>query len=215
MVAKTSVKTGGSFVSAKKIYVKDGGTWQRATGVFVKEGGVWQQVYSQNVTLFDAYGPGYCYSGQAGFSVDLYQGVITLTMGVWPTDPPNCQTCNSDWLQNAGYGANGLANDSTSNIYRAANNIRPYWTNVWTLNLDAMSVGSTVQTRAPNWPYTQVAYTYSITKSTANSISILRIATWGTGDTGTTISVGGWGSSFDSLAGGTGTVTPYVISWSF
>lgn len=215
MVAKTSVKTGGSFVAAKKIYVKDAGVWQRATGVFVKEAGVWQQVYNQNVTLFDAYGPGNCYSGQAGFSVDLYQGVITLTMGVWPTDPPNCQTCDSDWLQLTGYGANGLADDSTSNIYRAANNVRPYWTGVWTLDLDAMSVGSTVETRAPIFPYTQVDYTYRITKSTANSISILRRETWGTGDTGTTISVGGWGSSFDSLAGGDGTVTPYVISWSF
>jgi hypothetical protein len=215
MVAKTSIKTGGSFVAAKKIYVKDAGVWQRATGVFVKEAGVWQQVYNQNVTLFDAYGVAGCFSGQAGFSVDLYQGVITLTMGAWPTDPPNCQTCDSDWLQLVGYGANGLANDSTSNIYRAANNIRPYWTNLWTLDLDAMSIGSTVQTRAPNFPYTQVDYTYSITKSTANSISILRRAAWGTGDTGTTISVANWANSFDSLAGGDGTVTPYVISWSF
>lgn len=215
MVAKLSVKDGGSFRSIKKVYVHDGSEWIRATGVFVKEGGVWQQVYNQNVTLFDAYGPAGCFSGQAGFSVDLYRGVITLTMGAWPTDPPNCQTCDSDWLQLAGYGANGLANDSTSNIYRAANNIRPYWTNLWTLNLEIIDIGFTVQTRAPNWPYTQVGYTYAVTKTAANQISILRHPTWGTGDTGTTVSVGSWANSFDSLAGGDGTVTPYVISWSF
>jgi len=215
MVAKTSVKTGGSFVSAKKIYVKDGGSWQRATGVFVKDGGTWQQVYNQNVPLFDAYGPGNCYSGQAGFSVDLYQGVITLTMGVWPTDPPNCQTCDSDWLRMAGTGLNGLSDSSSSNVYRAANNVRPYWTGVWTLDLDALTIGVQVQTQAPIFPYTQVSYTYLITKTSANTIEILRNSAWSTGDTGTTISVGGWASSFDSLVGGDGTVTPYTITWSF
>jgi len=132
---------------------------------------------------------GRCYSAQSGFSIDRYgaSGDIFLTMGVWPTDPPNCQTCDWNWLQFGG----------TTNASRASTNTRPYWTMVWQVNLSTLGVGNTVQTRAPNWPYTLVDYTYSITRNSVNSVQITLFPyAWGTGDTGTSISVSEWWNGF-------------------
>lgn len=145
--------------------------------------------WNQNVINF--HGPGYCYSGQAGFALDKIDGDFILTMGAWPTDPPNCQTADSAWL----------IDQAAVNTIRRDYNSRPYWTNTWTLNISNISVGQQVTTRAPNWPYTQVSYTYIVTRDGEKSITINRHPTWGTGDTGSSISVSGWGSSFDSLAG--------------
>lgn len=145
--------------------------------------------WNQNIMNF--HGSGRCYSGQAGFALDKINGEFILTMGAWPTDPPNCQTCDSAWLINQG----------TVNSSRASSNTRPYWTNVWTLNIGNISVGSSVTTRAPNWPYTNVSYTYSIARTGTTSFSIDRHPKFGTGDTGTSISVSGWGDSFNDLAG--------------
>lgn len=148
-----------------------------------------------------------CYSAQGGFSVDIVNSVTTLTMGVWPTDPPNCQTCSWQWLQIAGKGANGLSNTTSSNIYRAATNTRPYWSYTQTLNLDAIPVGTTVYTRVENWPYTLVSYTYAVTKTASNSISIVPYpSAWGTGDTGTSISVSNWWNNVNAIS-------PIVLSW--
>lgn len=146
---------------------------------------------SWNLNIINFYGPGYCYSGQAGFALDRINGVYTLTMGAWPTDPPNCQTADSAWLLNGG----------TVNSQRAAANTRPYWTNVWTLNVEDITVGQTVNTRAPNWPYTNVSYTYQVTRTGDKALTINRHPKFGTGDTGTSISVSGWGDSFNTLAG--------------
>lgn len=205
MTIKTTVRSSGANRSIKRFWVKRNGLWERVRNAYVKTGGIWQQTYAENVALFNQHGVAGCYSGQAGFAVSLYQGELFLTMGAWPTDPPNCQTCDSNWLYFAGQ----------ENAIRQSNNTRPYWTNVWNLNLDLLAVGSITETRAPNWPYTQVSYTYRIVKNTANSIQIYRHPTWGTGDTGTSISVGWWANSFDGLAGGDGTTTPFTISWSF
>lgn len=144
-----------------------------------------------------------CYSAQGGFSVDrLADGNVYLTMGVWPTDPPNCQTCSWTWLNNGGIGSS-----SSYNSYRSANNIRPYWSQVWSINITSMSIGSNVQTRAPSWPYTLVSYTYKVTRTAINSISIIPYPEpWGTGDTGTQISIENWWNNVASLGGGgTGT----------
>jgi hypothetical protein len=136
-----------------------------------------------------------CYSAQSGFSVDRYgsNGDITLTMGAWPSDPPNCQTCNWEWLKFGG----------TENATRVSNNTRPYWTNVWTLNISSLSVGQSTTTRAPNWPYTNVAWTYTVTRTATNTITV---AIWnsgiGTGDTGTQISINNWYNTFVSTFGG-------------
>lgn len=165
-----------------------------------------------------------CYSAQGGFSVDrLSDGNIYLTMGVWPTDPPNCQTCSWEWLKNGSEG-----NTSSFNSYRAANNIRPYWDKVWKVNLSAMSVGQTYLTRpdfsdsygtpvrGSVWPYSNVSYTYKITKTSSNSVRIvLYPEAWGTGDTGTSISVSNWWNNVLSLSGGSpasggGKSGPYV-----
>lgn len=178
-------------------------------------------VSSSNRLLTGVQSTAGCYSAQGGFSVDSINGITTLTLGVWPSDPPNCQTCNWQWLQNGGRGANGLSNDSTSNIYRAANSIKPYWTNVWTVNLDALAVGSSTQTRAPNWPYTQVSYTYIINKLSPSCISIVPYTdAWYTGDTGTSISVANWWSNVVALGGGdnSGSYSPtylgqIILSW--
>lgn len=148
-----------------------------------------------------------CYSAQGGFSVDTYTvgGVAStyLTMGVWPTDPPNCQTCDWHWLIAGGTGVSGLSNDSSSNIYRANNNIRPYWSYVWQVNISNMNIGQTVYTQAPNWPYTLVSYTYAVTRTGAKSISIVPYPNaWGTGDTGTSISVNNWWRNVVYLGGG-------------
>lgn len=157
-----------------------------------------------NRTLTGVQSAAGCYSGQGGFSVDIINDVVTLTMGVWPTDPPNCQTCSWQWLQFNGRGANNLANDSTSNIYRTTNNTRPYWTKVWTLNISAMSIGATVYTQSPYWPYTLVSYTYAVTRTGTNSIGIVPYPnSWGTGDSGTSISVNSWWENVVLLGGGT------------
>lgn len=146
---------------------------------------------SWNENLLNFHGPGYCYSGQAGFALDKINGDIILTMGAWPTDPPNCQTADSAWLRNQG----------AVNSQRAAANSRPFWTNVWNINVENIAVGATTNTRAPNWPYTNVSYTYQITRTGDKSLTISRHPKFGTGDTGTSISVSGWGDSFNTLAG--------------
>lgn len=141
-----------------------------------------------------------CYSAQSGFSVDRYgsAGDVFLTMGAWPTDPPNCQTCDWTWLQFGG----------TTNTNRANAGTRPYWTNVWQINLTSLAEGSSVDTRAPNWPYTLVPWTYRITKTSVNTVSIQIYGTWGTGDTGTSISVANWYNTFvDTFGGETFTLT--------
>jgi hypothetical protein len=131
-----------------------------------------------------------CYSAQSGFSIDRYgsAGDIFLTMGAWPTDPPNCQTVPWQYLQ---YG--GATNGSNY----------PRWTNVWQVNLSTLGVGNSVQTRAPNWPYTNVAWTYIVTRTSTNSITV---AIWnqgiGTGDTGTQISINNWYNTFVNTFGG-------------
>lgn len=136
-----------------------------------------------------------CYSAQSGFSIDRYgsAGDIFLTMGAWPSDPPNCQTCNWQWLQFGG----------TENATRVANNTRPYWTNVWQINLSNLAVGQSITTRAPNWPYTNVAWTYNVTRTSVNTITV---AIWnqgiGTGDTGTQISINNWYNTFFNTFGG-------------
>jgi hypothetical protein len=146
---------------------------------------------SWNINYMFFHGPGNCYSGQAGFSLDRINGNVILTMGAWPTDPPNCQTALSTWLQSG-----GIVNEQ-----RRASNIRPFWTNLWTLNVESIAIGTNAITRAPNWPYTLVPWTYNVTRTGATSITIERYPVWGTGDTGTSISVNGWGQSFDAIAG--------------
>jgi hypothetical protein len=136
-----------------------------------------------------------CYSAQSGFSVDRYgsAGDVFLTMGAWPTDPPNCQTVPWQYLQFGG-ATNG------SNY--------PRWTNVWQINLTNLSIGSSVYTRAPNWPYTLVDWTYYITRTSVNTVTIQIYGTWGTGDTGTQISVNNWYNTFvDTFGGETFTLT--------
>lgn len=136
-----------------------------------------------------------CYSAQGGFAVSRYDttGDVILTLGVWPTDPPNCQTCSWTWLL---YGA-------SENSSRASSNSRPYWTQTWNVNITSMSIGQTIYTRAPSWPYTLVSYTYAVTKTASNAVSIVPYpSAWGTGDTGTTISVGNWWNNVVYLGGG-------------
>lgn len=142
-----------------------------------------------------------CYSAQSGFSIDYYNGQILMTMGAWPTDPPNCQTCSWTWLQ-----FNGTV--SGGNNYRRANNIRPYWTNQWTLDVGSIPVGTTVYTRSPNWPYTLVGWTYAVYKVNSNTIQITNYGQWGTGDTGTTISVINWNNTFRNTFG-----TTLTLGW--
>ena len=139
---------------------------------------------------------GRCYSAQSGFSIDRYgdAGDIILTMGAWPTDPPNCNTVPWQWLQ---YGA-------AENTARINSGTRPFWTNTWTVNLSTLGVGGSTQTRAPNWPYTLVGYTYVITRNSINSVQItIYPEPWGTGDTGTSISVYNWWQGFIDDFGGT------------
>jgi hypothetical protein len=139
---------------------------------------------------------GRCFSAQSGFSIDRYgsAGDIFLTMGAWPTDPPNCQTVPWQYLQ---YG--GATNGSNY----------PRWTNVWQVNLSSLGVGNSVQTRAPNWPYILVEYTYIITRNSVNSVQItIYPNAWGTGDTGTSISVSNWWNGFvEDFGGNTLTLT--------
>lgn len=141
-----------------------------------------------------------CYSAQGGFSVDRYgaAGDLYLTMGVWPTDPPNCQTCSWTWLKNGGSGST-----TSYNSYRTLTNTRPYWTMVWSVNITSIGVGSQVTTRAPNWPYTLVSYTYIVKRTATNSIGIVPYPnSWGTGDNGTTISIINWWNNVAALGGG-------------
>lgn len=207
MTTATYIKDGGTIRTVTKIYVKDSGTWQTVKKAYVKDGGTWQLVFGLNSTLTGVQSAAGCYSAQGGFSVDYINGVTTLTMGVWPTDPPNCQTCDWTWLQLNGAGSNGLSNSSSSNNYRSANNIRPYWSYTTTLNIDAMSIGSTSYVQIPNWPYTLVSYTYAVTKNSATSITINPYpSAWGTGDTGTTISVQNWWNNVNAIS-------PINLSW--
>lgn len=136
-----------------------------------------------------------CYSAQSGFSVDRYgtNGDIILTMGVWPTDPPNCQTIPWQYLQ---YG--GVENAASY----------PRYDKVWTLNLSTLGIGGSTQTRAPSWPYTLVGYTYIVTRNSINSVQItIYPSAWGTGDTGTSISVSNWWQLFNDAWGSTLTLT--------
>lgn len=139
---------------------------------------------------------GRCYSAQSGFSIDRYgsAGDIILTLGVWPTDPPNCQTIPWQYLQ---YG--GVQNASSY----------PRYSMVWTINLSNLGVGGSTQTRAPSWPYTLVGYTYIVTRNSINSVQIeIYPNAWGTGDTGTSISVANWWQGFiDDFGGNTLTLT--------
>ena len=165
-----------------------------------------------------------CYSAQGGFSVDrLSDGNVYLTMGAWPNDPPNCGTCSWEWLMNGSIG-----NTTSYNSYRISNTSR-YWTKVWKVNITAMSVGQTYETRpdfndsygtaiyGSVWPYSNVSYTYRITKTANNSISIVVYPnSWGTGDTGTSISVGNWWNNVVTLGGGdpnSGTLGSINLSW--
>lgn len=147
---------------------------------------------------------GRCYSAQSGFSIDRYgsDGDIFLTMGVWPTDPPNCNTIPWEWLK---FGA-------IENTARASINNRPYWLGTWTENLSTLGVGNGIYTRAPIWPYTLVDYTYYIFRNSVNSVQItIYPNAWGTGDTGTSISVANWWQGFvDDLAAGGTTLT---LTW--
>lgn len=203
MPINTYVKSGGTFNRVKSISVKQSGVWRVIKNAYVKQGGVWRNVFSFNRTLTGVQSAAGCYSAQGGFSVDVIDGVTTLSLGAWPSDPPNCQTANWQWLQLAGKGANGLSNDSTSNIYRTANNIRPYWTKTNTVNIDNIAVGSSVNIRFESWPYTLVSYTYRIVKTSANSIGIIPYPTpWGTGDAGTSISIDNWWRNVATLGGG-------------
>lgn len=145
--------------------------------------------WSQSIMNF--HGGGRCYSGQAGFALDKINGDFILTLGSWTTDPPNCQTCDSAWLINQG----------VVNSQRANSNTRPYWSITWSLNISNIGVGQSVQTRGPSWPFTLVSYTYIINRTGETSFTIDRHPKWGTGDTGTSISVSGWGDSFNDLAG--------------
>jgi hypothetical protein len=147
-----------------------------------------------------------CYSAQGGFSLDRVQGNVWLYMGVWPTDPPNCQTCNWEWLAFNGNGLIGSA-QTESNLYRYQNNLRPYWSMVGSVNLTALTTNQVVDYQIPSGaggPYSHVAYTYRITKTSATSISIQTYPTaWGTGDNGSSISISNWWSNMQSLWGGT------------
>jgi hypothetical protein len=147
-----------------------------------------------------------CYSAQGGFSLDRVQGNVWLYMGVWPTDPPNCQTCNWEWLAFNGNGLIGSA-QTESNLYRYQNNLRPYWSMVGSVNLTALTTNQVVDYQIPSGaggPYSHVAYTYRITKTSATSISIRTYPTkWGTGDTGSSISIANWWDNMQSLWGGT------------
>ena len=154
------------------------------------------------------------YSAQGGFSLDRVSGVVILYMGVWPSDPPNNQTCNWEWLAFSNLGLNKLGNDSTSNGYRIANNIRPYWTMGGEYNLSSITLSTSVDYQIPFWPYTLVPYTYRITRTSSNSVSIQTYpSAWDTGDNGTTISVENWWINMQVLWGtdgttlGTGTFT--------
>lgn len=218
MTTATYIKDGGTIRTVTKISVKDGGSWQTVKKAYVKDGGTWQLVFGLNSTLTGTQSSAGCYSAQGGFSVDYINGVTTLSLGAWPTDPPNCQTCSWEWLQLNGAGSNGLSDSSSSNNYRSSNNIRPYWTKTTTLNIDALSNGSTTYVQIPSWPYTLVSYTYAVTKNSATSISIVPYyEPWGTGDTGTSISVNNWWRNVVSLGGGDpdtpGSLGSINLSW--
>lgn len=202
-----SINSGGTWRTALNLFVNNNGTWRQIRNAFVNDGGTWRQAYGLARNLAGSQSAAGCYAGQGGFSVDVFTfnsvNAVYLTMGTWPTDPPNCQTCDWTWLNRAGMGNNGLSNNNTSNIFRTANNVRPYWTMLWTLNIDAIPIGNTVETRAPNWPYTIVSYTYRVTKNSNNSISIVPYPNaWSTGDTGTSISVNSWWRNVVLLGGG-------------
>lgn len=145
-----------------------------------------------------------CYSGQGGFSLDIVNGQAIMYFGLWPSDPPNCQTCYGAWLAFASLGVDRTGANSGSNGYRVTNNVRPYWTMGGApLNLTAIPVGTTTYWQSSNWPYTLVGYTYAVTKTTSNSISIQTYpSSWGTGDSGTSTSVYAWYANVNTLWGG-------------
>ncbi len=145
-----------------------------------------------------------CYSGQGGFSLDIVNGQAIMYFGLWPSDPPNCQTCYGAWLAFGGLGVDRTGANSGSNGWRIATNTRPYWgMGGAPLNLTAIPVGTTTYWQSSNWPYTLVGYTYAVTKTTSNSITIQTYPnSWGTGDTGTSVSVYSWFDRVNTLWGG-------------
>ena len=145
-----------------------------------------------------------CYSGQGGFSLDIVNGQAIMYFGLWPSDPPNCQTCYGAWLAFGGLGVDRTGANSGSNGWRIATNTRPYWgMGGAPLNLTAIPVGTTTYWQSSNWPYTLVGYTYAVTKTTSNSITIQTYPnSWGTGDTGTSVSVYNWFDRVNTLWGG-------------
>jgi len=78
---------------------------------------------------------------------------------------------------------------------------------VGSVNLTALTTSQVVDYQIPsgvNGPYSRVAYTYRITKTSATSISIRTYPTaWGTGDNGSSISIYNWWSNMQLLWGGT------------
>lgn len=149
------------------------------------------------------------YSAQSGFSLDRVNGNIMLYMGVWPSDPPNNQTCNWEWLAFNNNGLNKLGNDVNSNYYRIATQTRPYWTIGGSYDLTSIPLSSSVDFQIPNWPYTLVAYTFRITRATSTSVTIQTYPNaWGTGDTGSSISVENWWRLTNELWGYTPAVPP-------
>ena len=145
-----------------------------------------------------------CYSAQGGFSLDIMNGSPVLTIGVWPSDPPNCQYCYGVWLAFSAQGLYKPNGDDSSNNYRAINGIRPFWAMTATsYNLDQIALGATRYVQIPYWPYTLVGYTYAITRASRNSVTIQTYPTsWGTGDTGSSISIYNWWANMQSLWGG-------------
>jgi hypothetical protein len=165
--------------------------------------GPWETVFSSSSThISGVQSVAGAYSAQGGFSLDDIGGVITLYMGAWPSDPPNNQTCNWEWLAFSNYGLDKTASNDGSNYYRVTNNIRPYWTMWGSYKLTDIGIGSTVDYQLPYWPYTLVPYTYRITRDSSNSASIEPYPTaWDTGDNGTSVSVSNWVNNMIALQG--------------
>jgi len=147
------------------------------------------------------------YSAQGGFSLDMVQGVVMLYMGAWPSDPPNNQTCEWEWLAFNGAGLNKLGDTTASNYYRVLNNIRPYWTIGGSYNLSSISTGTYVDYTLPAWPYTLVPYTYRITRTESNTATVaLCPGAWDTGDNGTTVSIQNWWNNMNAIC-------PITLTW--
>lgn len=155
-----------------------------------------------------------CYSAQTGVAISYYSPggagtspSVYLDIGTWPSDPPNCQYCYGSWLQFGGKGSNLASNDNTSNIYRQANSVTPYWAFYIQINIGALSVGSVNYyghvghyTYAYNWysrGYTSwpnsTGYVWKITKLTSTSIQLETCPEdFGMPDSGGSLSLANW-----------------------